>query len=153
MVSFSPVPECLLYNRTAPSVRLPLLRPPSCIICVQPSTPVTQGMPYSRAMMAPCCSVPLNLHHDPCRIEEQGVQLGSAALMTSISPFSKRLFKGGVKHLGSTCSDAAGDRPPPSDPSSRRRDAVNILPRESTKRGQSRTVSVSLRGRFALRQG
>ncbi len=63
-------------------------RSPSLMMPVTPGNPLTQGRPYSRAMMAPCCSPPPTYSTTAEALTKTGVQDGSVATVTRISPGS-----------------------------------------------------------------
>src|SRR5215467_13004833 len=71
---------------TYPSVPCTRIRCPSLISLVAFSTPITAGMPYSRAITAPCVISPPTSVTRPFMETNKGVQLGSVKEVTNISP-------------------------------------------------------------------
>ncbi len=59
---------------------------PSLRIVAMLSIPTTHGLPYSRATRAPCWSMPPTSRTTAAALIHKGVQPGSVALVTKISP-------------------------------------------------------------------
>ncbi len=82
---------------------------PSFSRLVASSSPETHGMPYSRATTAPCCSAPPISSTMPLALIKSGVQPGSVARATRISPGSRRFSCRVLEHLDASPRHAWGD--------------------------------------------